>query len=265
MKKYFAHEKLFDLSGRIAVVTGAGSGLGRQFALVLSEAGAKVILTGRRLEPLQETAAEIETIGGKAQSQPLCISMDVTSADSVRETFVRINEQAGVPDLLVNNAGVNRPLFATQLSEADWDAVVDTDLKGCFLVAQTFAKGLIQAGKGGSVINIASIVGLRPQKAISAYMASKAGLIHLTRGLALEWASYGIRVNALAPGYFRTDITSQFLDTPPGQQLVSHIPLKRAGNLDELSGPLMLLASDAGSFITGSVLVVDGGHVVGSL
>jgi NAD(P)-dependent dehydrogenase (short-subunit alcohol dehydrogenase family) len=257
----FDIDKPFGLEDRVALVTGGGSGLGRQFATVLAGAGARVALCGRREQPLEETAAMIESNGGSA----VWATMDVTDEDSIAQAFDRVCEQAGVPDILINNAGVNRPQFATELSAADWDLVMDTNLRGCFLLARAFARRLIETEKGGSIVNVASVIGLRTQKATSAYIAAKAGLIHLTRGLALEWANYGIRVNALAPGYFRTDITDRFLDSPPGQKIVANTPMKRGGDVDELSAPLLLLASDAGSFMTGSVLVVDGGLTVSSL
>jgi NAD(P)-dependent dehydrogenase (short-subunit alcohol dehydrogenase family) len=171
----------------------------------------------------------------------------------------------GLPDILLNNAGGNRPKFANDITPEDWDAVLDTNLKGCFFVAQEFARRLIAVGKGGSVVNIASVIGLRTQKAISAYMAAKAGLLHLTRGLALEWANFGIRVNALAPGYFRTELTGAFLDTDAGKKLISSSPMKRGGQVEELNAPMMLLASSASSFMTGATLVVDGGHSISSL
>src|SRR5690606_24164055 len=189
----------FDLGGKLAVVTGAGSGLGRRFAEVLARAGAAVVLCGRRREPLEETRRSIRDGGGMAT----VLTMDVTDEKSVRNTFEQIVTDTGIPDILVNNAGVDRPMFATELSADDWDSVLDTNLKGCFLVAREFARRLIDAGRQGNVVNVASILGFRAQKAVSAYMASKAGLLHLNRALALEWAKYGIRVNALVPGYFR--------------------------------------------------------------
>ncbi|MDZ4731108.1 MAG: SDR family oxidoreductase [Xanthomonadales bacterium] len=260
-KQFFDPVALYNLDGHVALVTGGGSGLGRQFAQVLAEAGAAVAVSGRRLGPLQETAALIEQAGGKA----VAVSMDVMQMGSIQMAFSHIEESIGLPDILLNNAGANRPKFANDITPEDWDAVLDTNLKGCFFVAQEFAKRLIAAGKGGSVVNIASVIGLRTQKAISAYMAAKAGLLHLTRGQALEWANYGIRVNALAPGYFRTELTGKFLDTPAGQKLISSSPMKRGGNLEELNAAMMLLASAAGSFMTGSTVVVDGGHSISSL
>lgn len=251
----------FDLGGKLAVVTGAGSGLGRRFAEVLARAGAAVVLCGRRREPLEETRRSIRDGGGMAT----VLTMDVTDEKSVRNTFEQIVTDTGIPDILVNNAGVNRPMFATELSADDWDSVLDTNLKGCFLVAREFARRLIDAGRQGNVVNVASILGFRAQKAVSAYMASKAGLLHLNRALALEWAKYGIRVNALVPGYFRTEITDEFLDSPPGHKLVGNVPLQRPGELGELDAPFLLLASQAGSYMTGSAVVVDGGHLTSSL
>ena len=185
--------------------------------------------------------------------------------ENIRSVFDEISAQTGTPDILVNNAGVNRPTYATSLSAKDWDLVMDTNLKGCFLVAKTCATRLMESGKPGSIINIASILGLRAQKEVSVYMASKAGLVHLSRGLALEWAQYGIRVNVIAPGYFSSEMADDFLDSPVGKKLMTNVPQKRAGQWNELNGALMLLASDAGSYMTGSVVVVDGGHSVNSL
>ncbi len=261
MTKSFDPVREFDLTDRVAMVTGAGSGLGRHFALVLAEAGAKLVLCGRRQQPLAETAELIRSKGGSA----IFTSLDVTDEENIRSVFDEISVQTGTPEILINNAGVNRPTYATSLSAEDWDLVVDTNLKGCFLVAKTCASRLMEAGKTGSIINIASILGLRAQKEVSAYMASKAGLIHLSRGLALEWAKYGIRVNVLAPGYFSSEMADDFLDSPVGQKLMTNVPQKRAGQWSELNGALMLLASDAGSYMTGSVVVVDGGHSVNSL
>lgn len=260
-KQYFDPAALYKLDGRIAMITGGGSGLGRQFALVLADSGAKVAVCGRKLETLQETVRLVQAAGGEA----LAVSMDVMQPESIQAAIDEIEAKLGTPDILLNNAGANRPKFANDITPEDWDAVLDTNLKGCFFVAQAFAKKLIAAGKGGSVVNMASLIGIRTQKAISAYMAAKAGLLHLTRGLALEWATFGIRVNALAPGYFRTELTGKFLDTDAGKKLISSSPMKRGGNLEELNAPMMLLATDAGSYITGSMLVVDGGHSISSL
>jgi NAD(P)-dependent dehydrogenase (short-subunit alcohol dehydrogenase family) len=259
--KSFDPAREFDLSGRVAMVTGAGSGLGRHFALVLADAGANLVLCGRRQQPLEDTAKLIQSKGGSA----IFTSLDVTDEDQIGKVFEEISAQTGTPEILINNAGVNRPSHATSVSANDWDAVVDTNLKGCFLVAKTCAARLMEEGKTGSIINVASILGLRAQKEVSPYMASKAGLIHLSRGLALEWANYGIRVNVLAPGFFHSEMADEYLDSPPGKKLMQNVPQKRAGQWNELNGPLMLLASDAGSYMTGSVLVADGGHSVNSL
>lgn len=261
MSRNFDPERIFDLSNRVAMVTGAGSGLGRHFALTLAEAGASLVLCGRRREPLEATANLIEQGGGAAYVSTL----DVTDEENISAVFDEISAQCGTPEILINNAGVNRPTYATSLSAENWDLVMDTNLKGCFLVAKTCAARLMEAKKGGSIVNVASILGMRTQKAVSAYMASKAGLIHLSRGLALEWASYGIRVNVLAPGYFRSEMADDFLDSPPGQKIVKAVPQKRAGEHSELSGPMMLLASDAGSYMNGSVVVADGGLMITSM
>lgn len=251
----------FSLSGKNALITGAGSGLGRQFAMTLAEAGATVVLAARRAPKLEETAQQVADAGGTAH----CLSLDVTDAASVATCFADMERQVGVADIVVNNAGIGGEGFLADLDEADWDAVLDTNLKGVFLVAQAAARAMGSSGNGGSIVNIASILGLRVSKMLGAYIAAKAGVIHLTRSMALEWARYGIRVNAIAPGYFRTEINDAFMDSEAFQQNIRQIPMRRIGQTDELAGPLLLLASDAGSYITGSTVTVDGGHVCSSL
>jgi NAD(P)-dependent dehydrogenase (short-subunit alcohol dehydrogenase family) len=254
-------ESLFCLESRIVLVTGAGTGLGQYFARVLSRAGATVALAGRRLEKLEAVAAEISERGGRA----LCVALDVTDERGVTDAVSAIERQAGVIDVLINNAGTNSPWAAVDMPADDWDSVLDTNLKGCFLVAREIARRLIHADRPGSIVNVGSVLGLRTQKGVSAYMASKAGLLHLTRGLAVEWARYHIRVNALLPGYFRTELTEQFLRSEPGMALIRSIPQRRIGEPADLTGPLLLLASGASGFMTGSAIVVDGGQAVGSM
>lgn len=243
------------LEGQIALVTGGGTGLGRQFALALSAAGAVVVLCARRAEKLARTAEEIHAAGGRAR----CVAMDVTSAASVRAAF----DQAcvdGVPDVIVNNAGLSCDRMLLDVGEDDWHAVLDTNLKGPWLVACEAARRLIAAGKPGSIINIASILGSATQKGTAPYGASKAGLLHLTRDMALEWARYRIRVNAIAPGYFSSDMADSFLDSEQGQAMVRRIPQRRLGSAGELNGALLLLASAAGAYMTGTTITVDGGQ-----
>lgn len=247
----------FKLDGRVALVTGAGSGLGRQFALTLAEAGASVVLAARRRNKLEETARLIRSGGGKA----ICVDLDVTDSDSVRHCFAEAESSAGVPDVVVNNAGISREAFLVDLSEEDWDAVVNTNLKGVFLVARRAAQAMIEAEKAGSIVNIASILGIRVSKKLAAYNAAKSGVLHLTRAMALEWSRYGIRVNAIAPGYFETDMNTRFWETDAARKMLEALPMRRTGELFELSGPLLLLASDAGSYMTGSTIEVDGGHL----
>jgi len=254
--------KLFNLDGKVALVTGAGSGLGRQFAETLSTAGAKVVLAARRREKLEETAEIVTAAGGTA----ICVELDVTDALSIANCIRQATNEVGVPDILVNNAGIAKQAFLTDISEEDWDAVIDTNLKGVFMVAQAVGKSMISADKPGSIINIASILGLRVSKALASYIAAKSAVVQLTKAMAIEWARNGIRVNALAPGYFITEINErQFADGAADEFLKDKVPMERVGELREIAGPLLLLASDAGSYMTGSILTVDGGHVCNSL
>ena len=248
----------FSLAGRTALVTGASGGLGAHFAQVLAQAGANVVLAARRLDRTQALA---EAIGETA----LAVPMDVTASASIATAFEAAQARFGPVDLVVNNSGVSDERLAKDLDEADWDRVVDTNLKGVWMVAKEAANRMIAANRPGAIVNIASILGERVAKGVPAYAVSKAGVVQLTKVLALELARHRIRVNALEPGYFLTDINAAFLDGAQGQAMVRTVPMRRLGELEELSGPLLLLTSDAGSFITGATLAVDGGHLVSSL
>lgn len=251
----------FDLSGRVAVVTGASSGLGRRFALTLAQAGAKVGLAARRAELLKELDAEIAAFDGRA----LPVVMDVTDAKSVADGFAAIETELGPIGVLVNNAGVATTKPFLEQEEGDWRQVLDTNLDGARRVAQGAAVLMAKHGHGGSIINIASVLGLRPASHVSAYAAAKAALVSLTQTMALELARHYIRVNALAPGYVVTDLNREFLTGKSGEAMLKRVPLRRFGEPADLDGALLLLASDAGRYMTGSVIVVDGGHTLGFL
>ncbi|NOK20008.1 SDR family NAD(P)-dependent oxidoreductase [Corallococcus carmarthensis] len=252
----------FRLEGRRALITGASGGLGLHFAEVLARAGAEVVLGARRADKLASEVERLRESGLRAHA----VSMDVTVAASVQAAVAEAEAKAGgVVDVLVNNAGVSGEGFFLQVEEEQWDAVVDTNLKGAYLVARAVARRLVESGTPGSIIHIASILGLRVGGGVSPYCASKAGLLHLTRAMAFELARNSIRVNALAPGYIETDFNRAFFETDAGRKLISRIPMRRLGSMQELDGPLLLLASDAGSFMSGSVLEVDGGHLCSTL
>lgn len=251
----------FRLDARRALVTGAGSGLGRRFAEAMAEAGADVVLCGRRREPLEQTAAAIHSLGRQA----FVVPMDVTDPASVAAGFQAAGADGQGVDIVVCNAGVARPARALELSEADWQATLDTNLGGCWRVAQAGAQRMARAGTGGAIVTVGSILGSRVGGALAAYAASKAGLEHLTRALALEWAGQGIRINALAPGYIDTEMNRAFFETEAGARMIRRIPQQRLGTPAELDGALLLLVSAAGSYINGSTITVDGGHSQSSL
>lgn len=246
------------LANKNALITGASGGLGLHFAKLLARNGAEVTLAARRVEKLTEACEDITAAGGIAHA----LEMDVSDSASVTEALASIERPF---DILVNNAGISGEGRALDMSEAEFDAVVDTNLKGSFLVAQGVARSLKAAQRGGAIVNVASILGIRTGGGVSAYSASKAGLIHLTKVLALELARENIRVNALCPGYIETDINHEFFTTAPGQALIKRIPQRRLGRPEDLDGALLLLLSDAGAYITGTTLVADGGHLVSSL
>lgn len=252
----------FSLNGKIALVTGASSGLGWGFAKVLAEAGASVVVTARRKERLDILVQEIEANGGTAYA----IAMDVTDNDSIKNVFSQTEAKLGLINVVVNNAGIGDPQPFLNTSEKDWDDVMNVNLKSAWRISQEASQRLVAAGKPGSIINVASILGLRVGTQLSHYAVAKAGVVQLTKALGLELARHDIRVNALAPGYFHTEINEDFFNTEQGLAYINKkVPMRRLGNIEELSGSLILLASDAGSFMTGTTINIDGGHLNSSL
>ena len=243
------------LDGRTALVTGGGTGLGLEFARVLAGAGARLVVAGRRRATLEAAVAALRAGGADAQ----CLELDVVDPVSVESAIEAACAGGSVVDVLVNNAGLSRPGPALELAIDDWDAVLDTNLRGALLVARAVARRLIAVGRPGAIVNVCSVLGTATQRGVAPYAASKAGLLHLTRLLAAEWARHRIRVNALVPGYFRTEITAAYLETDAGRALLQRIPQRRLGETAELAVPLLLLASDASPYMTGTHLVVDGG------
>jgi NAD(P)-dependent dehydrogenase (short-subunit alcohol dehydrogenase family) len=252
---------MFDVRGRVAWVTGASSGLGDNFARRLAAEGCTVAVAARRTERLEKLVNDITSAGGKAAA----FALDVADPASVEACLAAIVGSVGAPDIVVNNAGIAQTKAALELTESDWQSVMNTNLDGAWRVAQASAKAMIAAGKGGSIVNIASVLGLRVATHLIAYAAAKAALVQVTKALALEWARHGIRVNAIAPGYIETEINAGLFKTEAGQAMVKRVPQRRIGTPGDLDGALLLLASDAGAYMTGSIVVVDGGHLVSSL
>ena len=252
---------LLDLGGRVACVSGASSGLGWHFAKTLATAGATVLIGARRMDRLRILAEEIATGGGRA----VAVELDVRNGESVEAAMSVAVAAAGVPDILVNNSGVATQASAVTMSEEEWDVVLETNLRGTWLLSRAFARYAIAAQRPGTIINIASILGLRVVADCASYNASKAGIVHLTRSMALELAVHQIRVNALCPGFIETDLNREFLSSPVGRQRTAAIPQQRIGQMSDLDGPLLLLASPASAFMTGSTITVDGGHTLAGL
>ena len=247
-----------DLRGKRVLVTGASSGFGQHFAQLFAEQGAAVTLAARRIESLQNDRDHLRARGAQAEA----VRLDVSEAGSIHQLFANATQPF---DIVINNAGVSGAGKAIEMSEESWDSTLDVNLKGPFVVAQAAARALRDAQRGGSIINVASIVALRVANELSAYAASKAGLVHLTKALSVEWARFGIRVNALCPGYVETEINREFFASAAGEAMIKRIPQRRLGRVEDLDGAVLLLASDAGSYITGSAIVVDGGHSNASL
>lgn len=251
-------QQLFDLNGRVAVITGAGSGLGAVFAQALAEAGAEVVCADMNLAGAEETVQAVQQAGGVA----LAVEVDVTDEAAVIAMVQAALDRFGRLDIMVNNAGIGITGPPEEMTTEDWRKMIDVNLTGVFLCAREAAKAMIASGTDGRIINIASIlgaVGSLPVPA-TAYAASKGGVVNLTRDLAIHWAQYGIRVNAIGPAYFPSGMTGEgFSDPDFAAEIDRRTPLGRAGRLEELKGPIVFLASDASSYVTGHTLYVDGG------
>ncbi|MBW2289410.1 MAG: glucose 1-dehydrogenase [Deltaproteobacteria bacterium] len=248
----------FSLDGRIALVTGASSGIGRGVAKGLAKAGATIIAAARRLDRLEELVTEIETDGGRA----LAVRVDVTDKVSIETALDRAESSFGVVDIVINNAGVGAPEPFLNIDDENFDNTMNTNFKGVWYIAQEAARRMAGAKKPGSIINIASMLGIRALSGYTAYCSSKGAVLQLTRCMALDLGRYGIRVNAIAPGWFVTEMNEDYLGSEEGQAYLSQTPARRAGEVEELVGPIVMLASEAGSFVNGAVLPVDGAHSV---
>ena len=247
--------KLFNLEGKTALVTGAGSGIGQEISKTLYNAGANLALAARRKEKLEETQS---MLNNKSQNVEI-FSLDVTEENSISDCLVEINKTFPSVDILVNNAGMTVVGTLDNNEEDDWNNVINTNLRGPWALSKFWLKSRLEKDqKDGVILNVSSITGEAAQKGNGIYAISKAALTHMTRQMALEWAKYNVRVNAIAPGYFRTDLNSEFLELEMSAPMIKRVPLRRPGNITELEGPILLLASDAGSYMTGSILVVDG-------
>jgi NAD(P)-dependent dehydrogenase (short-subunit alcohol dehydrogenase family) len=255
-----------DLSGRVAFVTGASSGLGAQAARVLARAGAAVVLAARRIEKLKDLRAQIEGEGGDAH----VVGLDVTSLESIKAAVAHAETEVGSIDILVNNSGVSTTQRIQDVTEEDFDFVFDTNVKGAFFVAQEIGKRMLARAKGaapgtytgGRIINIASMAGLRPLPQIGVYATSKAAVVQMTRAFALEWGRFGINVNALCPGYIDTEINHHHWDTEQGQKLVQMLPRKRLGKPEDLDALIVMLASNQSHFVNGAVIAADDGFAL---
>ena len=252
-----------DLAGRVALVTGASSGLGEQFAKTLAQAGACVVLAGRRVERLKTLRNEIEAHGGSAH----VVTMDVTDIDAIKAAVAHAETETGALDILINNSGVSTTQKLTEVTQDDFDFVMDTNVRGAFFVAQEVGKRMLARARGsapgtftgGRIVNIASMAGLRPLGQIGVYAMSKAAVIHMTRAMALEWGRYGINVNAICPGYIDTEINHHHWQTEAGRKLIDMLPRKRIGRPQDLDTALLMLCAKESHFINGAVLQADDG------
>jgi NAD(P)-dependent dehydrogenase (short-subunit alcohol dehydrogenase family) len=252
-----------DLAGRVALVTGASSGLGSQFARVLAHAGAAVVLAGRRDDRLKTLRAEIEGAGGDAH----VVELDVTDLDSIKAAVAHAETEVGTLDILINNSGVSTTQKLLDVTPDDFDFVMDTNVRGGFFVAQEVGRRMVQRARGaapgtytgGRIVNIASVAGLRVVSQIGVYAMSKAAVIHMTRAMALEWGKYGINVNAICPGYIDTEINHHHWETEAGQKLVQMLPRKRIGRPQDLDTALLMLCANESHFINGAVIQADDG------
>lgn len=252
-----------NLKEKVALVTGASSGLGARFARVLAANGALTVLAARRLERLKDLRAEIEAAGGAAH----VVSLDVTDQDSIQAAVEQTEREVGPIDILVNNSGVSTAQRLTEVAPVDYDFMFDTNVKGAFFVAQAVAKQMIarskqQQGLRGRIVNIASIAGTRVLPGLGVYCMTKAAVIHMTRSQAVEWGRYGINVNAICPGYIRTEMNETVWDTERGAKLLELLPRKKVGAADDLDGVLLLLVADESQFINGAIVAADDGMSV---
>ena len=252
-----------DLSGRVALVTGASSGLGAQFAKTLAKAGAAVVLASRRVDKLKDLRAEIEAEGGDAH----VVQLDVTNTASIKAAVAHAETEVGSIDILVNNSGVSATSRVQDVTEEDYDFIFNTNTKGAFFMAQEVGKRMLARSKGtapgsftgGRIVNIASMAGLKVFPQIGVYCMSKAAVVHMTKSLAAEWGKFGINVNAICPGYIETEINRDHLRSEAGQKLISMLPRKRVGAPSDLDALLVMLCSDQSHFINGAVIAADDG------
>ena len=251
-------ETIFDLRGEVALVTGASSGLGARFAQVLAANGAKVALVARRKDRLETLRERIEASGGAA----LAIEADVLDRDDMLRAFDAVQAAFGTVTILVNNAGVAQSVRALDMTEQEWRRVLSIDLDSVFFWSQEGARRMLAAGTPGAIVNTASVLAFGVSRGVAAYAVAKAGVVQLTKALALELASKNVRVNAIAPGWFVTEINDTYLESEKGEEVKRTIPMGRFGETGDLDGILLLLASKAGAYMTGTTIVADGGQLV---